>query len=117
MHEDGECSHFMKNFDASHQALRIPAAKKLLGHISRTFGTLAFCRRWLEEPSGGSKFLHGDGGQQKRYVGALKNLCDVRAAASWRVCLPCVPAVRVRAPRRSGCGCVCVARCCCWWWC
>ncbi len=79
VHEDGECSHFMKNFDASHQALRIPAAKKLLGHISRTFGTLAFCRRWLEEPSGGSKFLHGDGGRQTRYIGALKNLCDVRA--------------------------------------
>ena len=48
------------------------------GHINKTFGTLAFCRRWLEEPSGGSKFLHGNKGQQKRYIGALKNLCDVR---------------------------------------
>ena len=47
------------------------------GHINRTFGTLAFCRRWLEEPSGGSKFLHGTSGKQQRYIGALKNLCDV----------------------------------------
>ncbi len=90
VHEDGECSHYMKNFDASHQALRIPAAKKLLGHISRTFGTLAFCRRWLEEPSGGSKFLHGDGGRQTRYVGALKNLCDVRGAGFVGFCRCCV---------------------------
>ena len=86
--EDGECSHFMKNFDAPHVPLRIPAAKKLLGHINRTFGTLAFCRRWLEEPSGGSKFLHGDSGQQKRYIGALKNLCDVRIHFK-RAPLPC----------------------------
>jgi hypothetical protein len=28
-------------------------------------GTLAFCRRWLDRPDGGSTFLHGShGGQQ-----------------------------------------------------
>ena len=91
--EDGECSHYMKNFDAPHVALRIPKAKKLLGHINRTFGTLAFCRRWLEEPSGGSRFLHGDSGQQSRYIGALKNLCDVRAFVHFCVVCVCVPGV------------------------
>ncbi len=54
-----------------------PAAAAAAAHINRTFGTLAFCKRWLEEPSGGSAFLHGASGQQTRYSGALRNLCDV----------------------------------------
>ena len=75
--EDGECSHFMKNFDAPHVPLRMPAAKKLLAHINRTFGTLAFCRRWLERDDGGSFTVNQNAGKQERYFGALKNLCDV----------------------------------------
>lgn len=75
--EDGDCSHFMKNFDAGHIPLRLPAAKKLLSHIDKTFGTLAFCRRWLERPDGGSFTVNGNNGKQERYLGALKNLCDV----------------------------------------
>ena len=57
--------------------LRIPRAKALLRHINKTFGTLAFCPRWLERPDGGSYALHGDKGKQDRYLGALKNLCKV----------------------------------------
>ena len=75
--EDMECSHYMKNFDAPHVALRLPRAKKLLGHINKTFGTLAFCRRWLEREDGGSFTVNGNKGQQEKYMGALKNLCDV----------------------------------------
>lgn len=76
--EDMECSHYMKNFDAPHVPLRLASAKKLLRHIDKTFGTLAFCRRWLERPDGGSAFVNGsDGsGKQEKYLGALKNLCD-----------------------------------------
>jgi len=73
--EDLECSHYMKNFDAPHVPLRMQSSKKLLAHINKTFGTLAFCRRWLERPDGGSPFLQGQ--QQEKYMGALKNLCDV----------------------------------------
>lgn len=75
--EDLECSHYMKNFHAPHVPLRLPRAKKLLGHINKTFGTLAFCRRWLEREDGGSKAVNGSSGQQEKYMGALKNLCDV----------------------------------------
>ena len=75
--EDMECSHYMKNFHAPHVALRLPRAKKLLGHINKTFGTLAFCRRWLEREDGGSFTVNGNKGQQDKYMGALKNLCDV----------------------------------------
>jgi methionyl aminopeptidase len=77
--EDLECSHYMRNFDLDFAPLRIPKAKQLLGHINKTFGTLAFCRRWLERVDGGSAFIHGTSGaaKQEKYLGALKNLCDV----------------------------------------
>ena len=35
VHEDGECSHYMKNFDARHVPLRLPKAKELLAVIDR----------------------------------------------------------------------------------
>eukprot|EP00271_Cylindrocystis_brebissonii_P018172 TRINITY_DN5030_c0_g5_i1.p1 TRINITY_DN5030_c0_g5~~TRINITY_DN5030_c0_g5_i1.p1 ORF type:complete len:476 (+),score=115.94 TRINITY_DN5030_c0_g5_i1:150-1577(+) len=62
--EDLECSHYMKNFDVGHVPLRLPRAKQLLATIDRNFGTLAFCRRYLDRL-----------GEQK-YLMALKNLCD-----------------------------------------
>jgi len=76
--EDLDCSHYMKVFHAPHVPLRMPRAKKLLSHINRTFGTLAFCRRWLERDDGGSAAVNGpSGAKQEKYLGALKNLCDV----------------------------------------
>jgi len=75
--EDLECSHYMKNFSAPHVPLRLPKSKKLLAHINKTFGTLAFCRRWLERPDGGSFTINGTNGKQEHYLAALKNLCDV----------------------------------------
>ena len=75
--EDLECSHYMKNFDCPHIPLRVPRSKKLLAHINKTFGTLAFCRRWLEREDGGSFTANGKNGKQEKYMGALKNLCDV----------------------------------------
>ena len=62
--EDGECSHYMKNFDVGHVPLRLPRAKQLLGVIDRNFGTLAFCKRYLDRIG------------EQRYSMALKNLCD-----------------------------------------
>jgi methionyl aminopeptidase len=38
--EDGECSHYMKDFNAPHVPLRLPKAKQLLTHINKTFGEL-----------------------------------------------------------------------------
>jgi methionyl aminopeptidase len=58
--EDMECSHYMKDFNAPHVPLRLPSAKKLLGHINKTFGTLTFCRRWLEREDGGSFAVNGN---------------------------------------------------------
>ena len=74
--EDMECSHYMKDFDAPHIPLRLKRSKELLRHIDNTFGTLPFCRRWLERPDGGSATVNGQKGQQTRYLGALNNLVD-----------------------------------------
>ena len=74
--EDMECSHYAKTFDAPHVPLRLPRAKKLLSHINKTFGTLPFCRRWLEREDGGSATINPQGAKQERYLMALKNLVD-----------------------------------------
>ncbi|CAM9434281.1 unnamed protein product [Phaeothamnion confervicola] len=74
--EDLECSHYMKSFEAPYVPLRLPRAKQLLGHINKTFGTLAFCRRWLDRDDGGSFAVNGKNGKQTMYLGALKQLCD-----------------------------------------
>jgi methionyl aminopeptidase len=62
--EDLEVSHYMKNFDAGYVPLRLPRAKSLLSTIDKNFGTLAFCRRYLDRLG------------EEKYLMALKNLCD-----------------------------------------
>lgn len=60
-----QTSHYMKNFDnVSSAGLRLSGSKKLLGVINQNFGTLAFCRRWLDRLG------------QTRYLMSLKDLCD-----------------------------------------
>jgi len=63
--EEGECSHYMRNFDCAYAPIRLPRAKQLLAHITKHHDTLAFCRRFLER-DGQSKYLLG-----------LRNLCDL----------------------------------------
>lgn len=65
VHDDMETSHYMKNFDVGHVPLRVQKSKQLLNCINQNFGTLAFCRRWLDRLG------------QTKYLIALKNLCDV----------------------------------------
>lgn len=65
VHDDMECSHYMKNFDIGHVPLRVSRSKHLLNVINENFSTLAFCRRWLDRIG------------ETKYLIALKNLCDV----------------------------------------
>ncbi|KAM8883877.1 methionine aminopeptidase 2 [Synchiropus splendidus] len=65
VHDDMECSHYMKNFDVGHVPIRLPRAKHLLNVINENFGTLAFCRRWLDRLG------------ESKYLMALKNLSDL----------------------------------------
>ncbi len=64
-------------FNAPHVPLKLPRSKKLLAHINKTFGTLAFCRKWLERDDGGSFTVNGNNGKQEQYYSSLRNLCDV----------------------------------------
>ena len=49
VYEGPDCSHYMKNFECESVPLRNPKAKALLAEITNRFGTLAFCRKWLDE--------------------------------------------------------------------
>ncbi|KAJ3750841.1 methionine aminopeptidase 2-like protein [Lentinula detonsa] len=52
----GECSHYAKIVDAPKVPLRLASAKSLLKSIDKNFGTLPFCRRYLDR-AGETKYL------------------------------------------------------------
>lgn len=54
--ENGEVSHYARAWDAPHVPLRLTSAKSLLKTINKNFGTLPFCRRYLDR-LGESKYL------------------------------------------------------------
>jgi len=56
--DDLECSHYAKKQDAPNVPLRIASASKLLNVINKNFGTLPFCRRYLDR-LGQEKYLLG----------------------------------------------------------
>jgi methionyl aminopeptidase len=56
--EEGECSHYMRDFYQGNVPLRNPRSKALLKHIESTYSTLAFCRRWLDR-AGETNYLLG----------------------------------------------------------
>lgn len=58
VHDDMECSHYAKVADAPKVALRVQSAKNLLRTIDKNFGTLPFCRRYLDR-LGHDKYLLG----------------------------------------------------------
>jgi len=64
VHDDMEVSHYMKNFDVEQASVRNAKAKQLYNTITKNFGTLAFCRRWLDRLG------------ESKYLLALKSLVD-----------------------------------------
>jgi len=54
--ESGDSSHYARVYDAPHVPLRLTSAKSLLKTINKNFGTLPFCRRYLDR-LGESKYL------------------------------------------------------------
>lgn len=71
VHEDLECSHYARTFEADHVSLRSRGAKVLLGTIEKTFGTLPFCCRWLDRVG------------ESRYLMSLKHLCDAGVVTAY----------------------------------
>lgn len=64
INEAGECSHYMKEYDAKPVPIRHAGAKSLLKHINEEYSTLAFCRRWLDRAG------------EKDHLAGLNYLCD-----------------------------------------
>jgi methionyl aminopeptidase len=56
VHDEGEVSHYSKRTDVGHVPLRLNSAKSLLATIDKHFGTLPFCRRYLDR-IGEDKYL------------------------------------------------------------
>lgn len=70
VYEDIDCSHYMKEFNAPRVPIRNSKAAQLLGVINKQYGTLAFCRKWLEE-------------HFPRHLMPLKMLCDLGIVNSY----------------------------------
>jgi len=64
VNEDGECSHYMKEFDAPKVPLKNSKARKLLKTVNENFGNLAWCKRWCDDLG------------EESYLLGLKELCD-----------------------------------------
>ena len=65
IYNDMACSHYMKEFYQPKINIKNQKSKKLLDTINTNFGTLAFCRRWLEDLG------------EKDHLLSLKNLCNL----------------------------------------
>ena len=78
--DDMECSHYAKIPDAPKVALRVASAKSLLRSIDKNFGTLPFCRRYLDR-LGHEKYLLGlNNLVQAGIVQDYPPLCDIKGS-------------------------------------
>lgn len=78
--EDMETSHYAKRMDAPNVALRVSSARGLLNTINKNFGTLPWCRRYLDR-LGQDKYLLGlNHLVQQGIVEAYPPLCDVKGS-------------------------------------
>ncbi|KAF3197885.1 Methionine aminopeptidase 2 [Orbilia oligospora] len=82
VHDDLEVSHYAKrsDIDASTVPLRLPSAKSLLSVINKNFGTLPFCRRYLDR-LGQERYLLGlNNLVTSGIVEAYPPLCDIKGS-------------------------------------
>ncbi|KAK2813145.1 hypothetical protein FQN50_000822 [Emmonsiellopsis sp. PD_5] len=78
--EDMETSHYAKVPDAPKVALRLSSAKSLLNTITKNFGTLPFCRRYLDR-LGHEQYLLGlNNLVSQGIVDAYPPLCDEKGS-------------------------------------
>ncbi|KAK1077531.1 Methionine aminopeptidase 2 [Friedmanniomyces endolithicus] len=78
--DDMETSHYARMPDAPKVALRVASAKKLLQSIDKNFGSLPFCRRYLDR-LGHDKYLLGlNNLVQSGIVQDYPPLCDVKGS-------------------------------------
>lgn len=78
--EVGECSHFMRADVPNYGAVTLKSARDLLKNIDTRFGTLPFCRRWLDELGSERHFSALKHLQEKDIVRPYPPLCDVKGS-------------------------------------
>lgn len=78
--ESGECSHYAKIIDAPRVPLRLTSAKSLLKSIGNNFGTLPFCRRYLDRVGETKYLLALNHLVQQGIVQDYPPLCDVKGS-------------------------------------
>ncbi|KAF9225560.1 peptidase M24A, methionine aminopeptidase [Gyrodon lividus] len=78
--DSGDCSHYAKIMDAPRVPLRLTSAKSLLKSITSNFGTLPFCRRYLDRVGESKYLLALNHLVQHGIVQDYPPLCDVRGA-------------------------------------
>ncbi|KAF8560126.1 peptidase M24A methionine aminopeptidase [Imleria badia] len=78
--DDGDCSHYAKIKNAPRVPLRLTTAKSLLKSITSNFGTLPFCRRYLDRVGESKYLLALNHLVQQGIVQDYPPLCDVRGA-------------------------------------
>merc|ERR1712176_1624582 len=73
VHDDMECSHYMIEYNHINETpyVRTPGARKFFYTLKKNFGTLAFCRRWVDRLG------------ETRYLGHLKQLVDSGAVDAY----------------------------------
>ncbi|KAI8325388.1 peptidase M24A, methionine aminopeptidase [Martensiomyces pterosporus] len=74
--EEGVCSHYAKS-EGTHMQARLPSAKKLLHSINKNFGTLPFCRRYLDRVGESHYYLGLKHLVDSGIITAYPPLCDV----------------------------------------
>ncbi|KAL8693678.1 MAG: hypothetical protein Q9218_001535 [Villophora microphyllina] len=78
--DDMETSHYAKKADAANVPLRVSSARTLLNSINKNFGTLPFCRRYIDR-LGHEKYLLGlNNLVSSGIVEAYPPLCDARGS-------------------------------------
>ena len=83
--EDGECSHYMKDFHLPNN-VKIPGRSKgLYNFITEKFSTLAFCKRWLDRGGQTGHILPLRDLVQNGIINTYPPLCDVPGSyvAQW----------------------------------
>ncbi|KAJ2000259.1 Methionine aminopeptidase 2 [Coemansia thaxteri] len=78
--EEGVCSHYSKAFGDQVPLPRLQSAKKLLHSITKNFGTLPFCRRYLDRLGESHYYLGLKHLVDSGIVNPYPPLCDVKGS-------------------------------------
>ncbi|CDR96454.1 methionine aminopeptidase, type II family protein, putative [Babesia bigemina] len=78
--ESMDCSHYMKDFEVGFVPLTLKSARDVLKCINTNFSTLAFCRRWLDDLTGGKNLLALRHLVDKGIVNPYPPLSDIRGS-------------------------------------